>query len=651
MIVRELLTSFGIKADKKGFNDVNSGLNGIVSLAKGAVAAVAAFGAVRWVQGIVEQTVALGDRFNDLSQRTGISATTLQKFDYAAKMTGANLSDVETGLRKLQIAQSNAASGNAAAAKEFKNLGISIKGSDGKLKSSTDLIFDVADKMQGLKSDSERTAIAVKLFGRSGTTLIPMLKEGGKSIKDMMQEMEDLGAVMGDDLVSASDEFGDQQIRINAALQGVKNTITKALLPKIKELTDKFIRWWKVNKDIVKQKVEKVFNRIADSVRETIDAVSNALIFIKDLVSRLSPLQKGILLVAVALFVLNKIIKSGPIGKFLLIVSAILLVLEDWNVFLKGGNSLIGDIFKKLKDWTGLDFAGPVKEFAKGIAELAKDPKPFDWGAYFGEMWSVTKEYLSAAADEWKNILQGVWDWIYSVFVGSNPIMTWIRESFAACLSFVESIVTVMSAIPAFLVGMWDSPREAWNNFKNTVGESISDFVEKAKKAFGSLITLLEKGFKYYKKAEEKIGGWLGLDKKEEQAGGAGPAPKYVNQPKSPEQKFRAELGKRKEQLAAFEEKMKATPGAMKNKGVNEAIIKARQEIYASQMQLNRPAGGGGGGGGTHISAPLTANITVNPSAGMDENAIASKILKTVKSEAARQNKAAMDALLAAKAG
>jgi ribosomal protein L9 len=251
MVVKELVALLGVKTDKQSFNQAESGLGKIAKAAKVMAAAFAAFQVGKKIAGVVQEVADLGDKFDKMAKRSGFASKTLQQLGHAAELSGASINTVETAIKKLQSSQIEAADGTATYADEFKRLGIEVKGVDGELKDTPELLLEIADAMNELDTDAERTQVAMKLLGRSGTQLIPMFKEGSEGIKEMMQELVDLGAVMDDDLVKSSADLIDNQRRLDMALLGVKNTIAKELMPQANEFIEGMIDWWKINGKIV----------------------------------------------------------------------------------------------------------------------------------------------------------------------------------------------------------------------------------------------------------------------------------------------------------------------------------------------------------------------------------------------------------------
>lgn len=139
-----------------------------------------------------------GGRINDMSERTGISAESLQKLGLAAKLSGSSLDDVAGAVNKMQ-------KGLIESPKAFQALGLSVD----KLKNAKpeDALAQIGAAIKNLRTPAEQAAAAMAIFGKSGATLLPLLKS---DIAGVGAEAEKLGQVMGGTTVAALDQVGDR---------------------------------------------------------------------------------------------------------------------------------------------------------------------------------------------------------------------------------------------------------------------------------------------------------------------------------------------------------------------------------------------------------------------------------------------------------
>lgn len=191
---------------------------------------------------MVKKTADFGDELFDLSQITGISAATLSSFKLAADKSGTSLEGIALGLRFLGRNMAAAVAGTGAAKDAFKALGIAVADSAGKLRPMDEVMMEVADRFASMENGAEKTALAIKLFGRSGSELIPFLNLGRAGLAELRKEAERLGIVMSDTDAAASDKFKDALVSLEASVKGVGMTIGKTLIPIAQQLADMFTR-------------------------------------------------------------------------------------------------------------------------------------------------------------------------------------------------------------------------------------------------------------------------------------------------------------------------------------------------------------------------------------------------------------------------
>lgn len=224
----------GLKRAQSGLGNfakvAGVGLAGIATAAVAAGAALAPF---------IKSSIDSADRMGELAQSTGVSVEALTSYGYAAKMSGSDTETLATGLRKLSqnmLAVSQGSTGPVAAA--FSALGISVQNANGTLRSSDQVLVDVADRFSRMEDGATKTALAVQLFGRSGATLIPFLNQGREGLAQLTAEADRLGITISGSTANAAGQFNDSLDRLDATFDGVINKVTEAALPALNRLGD-----------------------------------------------------------------------------------------------------------------------------------------------------------------------------------------------------------------------------------------------------------------------------------------------------------------------------------------------------------------------------------------------------------------------------
>jgi len=226
-----------IDAKTKGENNIKrlgNSMQGVEGKAKNLGMAVRGVGAafkgllaVAAVGGIAALGKSLldtADAFGKLSVRTGIAAGTLMAYVNAGKLADVSQSEIETGLRKLDQTQVEAAEGVKTYADAYGKLGISVKKADGSLKPSDKLLGEIADKFAQLPDGPEKAAVAMDIFGRSGAKLITLLNGGSESL-------EKFSVNVSENFAKNAELFNDQIAEIGIKFAEVGAVLLDAMLP------------------------------------------------------------------------------------------------------------------------------------------------------------------------------------------------------------------------------------------------------------------------------------------------------------------------------------------------------------------------------------------------------------------------------------
>ena len=192
-----------------------------------AAAAVAGFSA--FVKGAIDSA----DAFGKLSTRTGIAADKLQAFANAGKLADVSQSDLENGLRAFARTQAEAADGVATYADAYKKLGVGVTSADGSLKASDQLLGEIADKFQDLPNGPEKAAIAMDIFGRSGSKLITLLNGGTEALERFNYETSE-------NFAQNAEYFNDQITILQIKFDGFRKQLADALLPALNAILEVF---------------------------------------------------------------------------------------------------------------------------------------------------------------------------------------------------------------------------------------------------------------------------------------------------------------------------------------------------------------------------------------------------------------------------
>lgn len=180
---------------------------------------------------LIKGALEAAQQLNVLSQRTGVSVEQLSLLKFVAEQTNTSIESVATGLKNLSRKMFEASEGTADAVQLFEKLNISVKDSNGNLRNAEDVLLEVADRFKTLKNDTEKTAIAVQLFGRQGTELIPILNLGSEGIRELEERAKSLGLQLTTKNAKAIEELDNSFKEFKASVGGLALEVGTVLLP------------------------------------------------------------------------------------------------------------------------------------------------------------------------------------------------------------------------------------------------------------------------------------------------------------------------------------------------------------------------------------------------------------------------------------
>lgn len=280
----------GLKKSLSGLKGAFGGLKGII---------IGTFGgaALRAVAGFV-------DEIQKSSIRLGISTEALSEYGYVAELSGVSQETLTKGMTKLGINISNAGRGLKTQVDALQALGLNY---EQLINLPIDRQFEiVADRIKGVKSQSDKLRIANDLLGRSGVELLTIFDESSDSIAEMRERARELGATISGETANSIAEMNDSWTEVKTALRGVGVAILDYFAPTLTALNhaiadvisfitkmvrvltysqgliaEGYIKFSNfvgvIDDDVANEALQELsikFNGVADSVSDTTDEIS-----------------------------------------------------------------------------------------------------------------------------------------------------------------------------------------------------------------------------------------------------------------------------------------------------------------------------------------------------------------------------------------
>lgn len=173
----------------------------------------------------------MGD-IDDNAQRVGMSTDAYQKWAYAMQLAGGDASTLQVVMRELTTFTNELSAGQGDALLTLQKLGIGYE--DFMALPVDQQLQAIIEGLQGMESQTDKTTIAQEIFGnRAYQQLMPILNQEKGYVDDLFASMEDLGLVIGDDVVKAGAALGDKLDQLKLTFKTVGASIMSDLFPQI----------------------------------------------------------------------------------------------------------------------------------------------------------------------------------------------------------------------------------------------------------------------------------------------------------------------------------------------------------------------------------------------------------------------------------
>lgn len=360
------------KADKQGENlakKLTKSFNTISKVAKTVLGGVVVKQIIGSLTKMANATAAFGDSIDKNSQVLGMSRKAYQEWDYILSQNGASIDTMTTAMKTMNSAILD---GNDEVTKALEDMGVDL-GILANLELEDQFDY-IVHQFQQMPAGATKSALAVKLFGRQGQQLLPLLNQNSEATNALREKMTELGLYMSDEGVNASVAYNDAMDTMKRTFAALKNRIMEDILPAMTAAIEKITAYASdIKKAYEANGIAGVFEKLAtdianikwptwDDIAEAIEQAWNA-------------------------------IKQGAAGLGGIIFGRKEDGSVDWPTWDDVRDAAV-EIFKAI-----LRGAANIAELAGAIIFGRKEDGSVDWPT-----WETVKE---AAAKAWKFILDG----------------------------------------------------------------------------------------------------------------------------------------------------------------------------------------------------------------------------------------------------
>lgn len=335
--MRELINLIGFKTDTKSLKNSEQQFQKMKTTAKNIAIGFTAIASVvsaiaLGIYKFTEKFAETGDEIAKTARDIGLTGESLQKWQYASELAGVSQEEFNTSLKFFSKELIDASNGIGMMKDSLAILGINLKDGNGIIKDNNVLLFEIAEKLKNIPDAATRAKVATDLFGRSGIRMSQLLGQGSNALEKFMKEAEDLGLIISEDTLIATEELNDNILRLQSSFKGITNILGNALLPIVNKFVLKLT-------DLIK-KVQKDFKGIISGLVDSLTPIFDTVL------SMLEPLFK--LLVPVLGIVSNLLnLVAKVIGNTIMpFINSLANMLSP---LLNDINNILSELFKTLE--------------------------------------------------------------------------------------------------------------------------------------------------------------------------------------------------------------------------------------------------------------------------------------------------------------
>ena len=194
----------------------------------------------RQVASFVTETANSFDKFNDLADRTGIGAESLQRYSLAAQLAGVDTEAFASSVQRLTVSIGKADAGGALD-KSLKEIGLSV--ADLRALSPEQQFDAIGKAISTIPTQADRAAAAVEVFGKQGAALAPLFADGAASFQEITERAERLGIIVDEVQLNNIGKMNDAFDLARKTVEGIAGQVIGNLAPAVSGVVEQFLQF------------------------------------------------------------------------------------------------------------------------------------------------------------------------------------------------------------------------------------------------------------------------------------------------------------------------------------------------------------------------------------------------------------------------
>ncbi len=410
---------------------VADGANKVADATRGLSAA--AGGALVAIGGMAYKAATTADDLNTLAKQSGFTTAELQKMQYAGDLIDTSMEDITSSAIKLK---KNMISTSSTVTEAFSTLGVSVRDSNGELRDSTTVYWEIINALSQVENGTERDTLAMTLLGKSADNLAGIIDDGGQALRQLGDEAEQAGLIMSQETLDNLNEVNDKIDTVKAKAQGTLAVTgakaMEALLPVFEKvvamLTD--VLTWVSNLDAGQIQLIATILAIVAAISPIASLIAN----IAGAVSALTPV----------ILAVNAAVAANPAILILSLIAAaaiglLALVIANWDkikAVLSAAWEWIKSTFSDLVDWGKNLISSVVDWFKSG------------WEAFTGFIDDIG----TAIGDAMTAVINAIVDGVKSLL---NSGISLVEDFANGVIDIINKVINAINSVVDAVAGVF----------------------------------------------------------------------------------------------------------------------------------------------------------------------------------------------------
>lgn len=513
MLVRELVTKLGFRADNREADKHESSLR---KVRRAAVALTAAYTAtVGAAAALATRMATTGNAIAKNAQEAGLAVDEYQSLVFAmGQVAQVSDQDVNRALGRLNQRIGRAAREGGKYADALVEMGFSQeKVASGSI-TTGDAMEALTEQLANARNEQEASAIAGDVLGtRLGRRLGPALFRNSEAFREQAQRARELGGGYSEAATAAGEDFIDTLSEVGLITASISGEIAERLVPAVDAVVSSMVEWWVANRELILQNLRHYMDVLATGFRTVQSVVSAAIGVIDSLVQMMGGWERVIKIVIAATAGLIALKLGGWLwavagamagaaasGKALRLVmlalnriplialmTGLAIAIEDLITWIRGGDSAIGMWLGSWEDFSAtaqrviadvMSYIEPLIRTVRAFGEVMAGAFALDSERAadgLREMWAAYVEWVNRIGGDIIRILSDAWDsaWEATKQASADAIDWLIAEFILLGGRLVDALTP---DIPAVMAGFRSLGREIMDWAKG-IGERIAETI------------------------------------------------------------------------------------------------------------------------------------------------------------------------------